>query len=92
MRHRICTLFLAGCLAAGIVPRPTAAAAAAEVAHLSEAARADIARVETYLNRLRTLKGRFLQVASTGSLAEGTVYLSRPGRLRFEYEIGRAHV
>lgn len=43
-------------------------------------------RVETYLNELRTLKSRFLQVASSGGSAEGTLYLSRPGRMRLEYD------
>jgi outer membrane lipoprotein-sorting protein len=86
MRHWIRTLIMAGCLAAGIVPRPAEAVPPPETTHLSEAARADVARVEAYLNRLGTLKGRFLQVASTGTIAEGTVYISRPGRLRFEYD------
>lgn len=43
-------------------------------------------KAEDALNRIHTLKARFLQAASTGEMAEGTVYLSRPGRLRVEYD------
>jgi len=47
--------------------------------------RADLARIEAYLNALRTLKAKFIQVAPDGALASGTAWLSRPGRMRFEY-------
>jgi len=43
-------------------------------------------KAEAALNRIHTLKARFLQAASTGEVSEGTVYLSRPGRLRVEYD------
>lgn len=46
---------------------------------------ADLARIETYLNGLRSLKARFIQIAPNGQLASGTAWLSRPGRMRFEY-------
>ncbi|MCM2342972.1 MAG: outer membrane lipoprotein carrier protein LolA [Alphaproteobacteria bacterium] len=44
------------------------------------------AQVETYLQGLKTAKARFLQTAGDGSQAIGTFYLSRPGKLRFEYD------
>ncbi len=47
--------------------------------------KADIARIEDYFNRLKTVKARFLQVSSEGTMASGTLYIWRPGRLRFEY-------
>lgn len=47
---------------------------------------ADLSRIETYLDSLRTLKARFLQVAPNGSLSQGTVWLERPGRMRFQYD------
>lgn len=53
---------------------------------LSAQDRADLARIEVYLNGLRTLKARFLQVAPDGSTSQGTAYLQRPGRMRFEYD------
>jgi outer membrane lipoprotein-sorting protein len=46
---------------------------------------ADIARIEDYLNGIRSLKARFVQTASNGSFAEGRVYIERPGRLRLDY-------
>ena len=48
--------------------------------------RADMARVETSLNGLRSLKAHFLQVAPDGGLSQGTVWLERPGRMRFQYD------
>lgn len=52
----------------------------------NERNRADIARVETYLNALTTLRARFLQIAQNGAAAEGTAWIWRPGRMRFEYD------
>lgn len=45
-----------------------------------------INRVETYLNSIKTLRARFLQVAPTGEVSRGTVLISRPGKLRIEYD------
>jgi len=55
-------------------------------APLSNEDREDIARVEAYLNKITSLKARFLQVNSEGNIAEGDVLINRPGRARFEYE------
>lgn len=52
---------------------------------LSAQDKADIARVETYLDGLKSLKARFTQVAQDGSISEGTAWLERPGRMRFQY-------
>ncbi len=60
--------------------------AAPAKAELTEQDRADLARVETYLNSIQTLKARFLQVAPDGGLSHGDLYLRRPGRMRFEYD------
>jgi outer membrane lipoprotein-sorting protein len=47
---------------------------------------ADLARIEDYLNAITTLKARFLQVDQRGQVAQGTLWISRPGRMRFEYD------
>ncbi len=47
---------------------------------------ADIARVETYLNGLKSMKAHFLQVAGDGGVTQGTAWLQRPGRMRFQYD------
>ena len=69
--------------AAAAVP---ASAAPPRAAPLSAADRGDVGRIEAYLNRIGTLKARFLQVSSTGELSEGTLFISRPGKLRIEYD------
>ncbi len=60
--------------------------AQARAAALTPQDRADIARVEAYLNGVRTLHSRFMQVAPNGGTSEGQAWLQRPGRLRFEYD------
>lgn len=42
-------------------------------------------RVEGYLNQLKTLTARFVQISDQGGVAEGRIYLQRPGRLRLDY-------
>ncbi len=61
---------------------PASPAAAVE---LSERDRADLARVETFLNGIRSLRARFTQLSEEGGIAEGDFFMERPGRLRFEY-------
>jgi len=48
--------------------------------------RADLVRVEAYLDSLRALKAHFLQVAPNGAVSQGTAWLERPGRMRFQYD------
>jgi len=45
----------------------------------------DIERVEKYLNGIDTLIAAFSQVDSAGNATEGTFYLDRPGKLRWQY-------
>ncbi len=84
------TWLLAISIIAAMLPwaaAPTAQAAeAAMPVPLSEKDRADIARIEDYLNGLKTLRAGFIQVASNGTVAEGKLYLHRPGKIRFEYD------
>jgi outer membrane lipoprotein-sorting protein len=59
----------------------------AEAAFLPTAQdRADIARIETYLNGLSALRAQFLQVAPDGAITQGNAWLARPGRMRFQYD------
>ncbi len=48
--------------------------------------KADLARIEAYLDGLHTLKARFLQIAPDGAASQGTTWLERPGRMRFQYD------
>ncbi|MEZ5666389.1 MAG: outer membrane lipoprotein carrier protein LolA [Alphaproteobacteria bacterium] len=46
----------------------------------------DIQRIETYLNSIGSMEARFLQVDPAGNSVQGTLFILRPGRLRFEYD------
>lgn len=65
---------------------PRAVAATDAEASLSAQDQADVERVEDYLDGIRSLRSPFLQINPDGSMAEGTFYLKRPGRLRFDYD------
>jgi outer membrane lipoprotein-sorting protein len=62
------------------------AAAPRDARALSDADNADIARVEAYLDSVRSIRADFVQVASTGAFAEGEFRLRRPGKLRLDYK------
>ena len=61
-------------------------ASAQGIAKLSDADRFDILRIETYLNRIKTMEARFLQVTSDGDYSEGDLYFSKPGKMRLDYD------
>jgi len=73
--------------ALGLALGPHIAFAAAPVqAQLSAQDTADLKRIETYLGNIKTMQALFQQTNPDGSTAEGELYLSRPGKLRFEYQ------
>jgi outer membrane lipoprotein-sorting protein len=47
---------------------------------------ADLARIEYYLNSIRSLKARFVQTAADGASSSGIALLQRPGKMRFQYD------
>lgn len=69
--------FLAACLTLWTLAGP-APAAAEENAVLE--------KVERWFADTRSLKAEFLQIDQEGGYATGTVWLRRPGRVRFEYD------
>ncbi|MBV1800119.1 outer membrane lipoprotein carrier protein LolA [Siccirubricoccus sp. G192] len=68
------------------MPALLAAAPAAAQGTLTDRDRRDVASAEAWLNDLRSLKARFLQIAQNGAAVEGTAWIVRPGRMRFEYD------
>jgi outer membrane lipoprotein-sorting protein len=79
-RPQLTAAFLAlGLLLAG-------AALGQDAAPLSAEDQADLERAREYLEAIHSLRSDFVQVNPDGSLAHGTFYLKRPGRLRFAYE------
>jgi outer membrane lipoprotein-sorting protein len=62
------------------------AAVMPHAAVITDANAATVRQVEAALNGLRTLKARFLQIGPDGGTSTGTVWLQRPGRMRFQYD------
>ena len=46
----------------------------------------ELAAAEGFLNHLVSLKARFLQLSENGATAQGTAWIVRPGKMRFEYD------
>lgn len=61
-------------------------AAEAISAKISAENQQDLKRIETFLNGMETARAGFLQVSSNGAVATGKLLLSRPGKMRFEYD------
>jgi outer membrane lipoprotein-sorting protein len=48
--------------------------------------RAIIERVNNYLTGMQVLSGKFVQVGPDGRKTQGNFYISKPGKVRFEYD------
>ena len=73
-------------LLAGALVAPMAALGQApDAATLTPADRGWVERVQQTLAGITTLKAHFLQIAPDGRTSQGTAWLDRPGRMRFEY-------
>ncbi len=81
MRH----LALLACLALPL-GAPEAWADDAHAAVLADADAATLRQVQDYLNGLTSVQAHFLQIAQDGATATGTMWLVRPGRIRFQYD------
>jgi len=44
-----------------------------------------VRRINDYINSFQSLKAAFNQVSAKGTLTSGTLYISKPGKLRFDY-------
>ncbi|MET3526648.1 LolA family protein [Phenylobacterium koreense] len=74
-------------LALGLAALPLPALAQrAPAAPLSAADRALADRAAAYLQDLTEAKGRFVQTDARGSVTQGSIYIKRPGKARFEYD------
>jgi len=47
--------------------------------------RALLDRISMYLSSMQTMVGNFVQIAPDGGRTEGTFYIQKPGRVRFQY-------
>ncbi|WP_162917205.1 LolA family protein [Dongia deserti] len=77
---------LVGAAAVGSLLPSMALAQGIQAAQLSESDKADLTRVEDYLNGISSMKASFQQFTQGEGLAFGRIYLRRPGRLRVEYD------
>ena len=52
----------------------------------SDQEKADLDKISTYLNGMKTLKAGFVQVGPDGGMAQGELFLQKPGQIRFDYK------
>ncbi len=52
----------------------------------AQSAQLSLAQISAYFNALKTATARFEQINADGTHSTGTLYLRRPGRMRFEYD------
>ena len=86
LRANACIIIKMALLWCLILITTAAEAEVALAARLTAQDKVDLKRVEDYLERLSTLKSRFLQTSSNGNVASGKLFISRPGKIRFEYD------
>ncbi len=53
---------------------------------LSQEQRTIIGKINSYLSSVQQMSGKFVQVGPDGSRSQGDFYISKPGRVRFEYD------
>jgi len=64
----------------GVLP-----AAAAEPMQLTPQQQAGVNSISDFLNSFKTMQGEFTQVSPKGNMSQGVFYISKPGKMRFEY-------
>ena len=55
------------------------------VASPSLAQKLSLGQVSGYLNSFTSAEGQFTQINADGTISTGTIFIKRPGRIRFEY-------
>ncbi len=72
-------------LFAGLMLAFAAQASAAKSIELTAEQTASIQEITSYINGFTTLQGEFTQVSPKGKMSKGIFYISKPGKMRFEY-------
>jgi outer membrane lipoprotein-sorting protein len=83
LRQFLITSALAGALA--LTGLPAAEKAAATAASLSSVQVSALQTLGSYFNAIRDIRGEFTQIGPKGHVSTGVFYISKPGRMRFEY-------
>ena len=63
----------------------TAPAMAAKAINVTPQQAASINAISAYINSFKTMQGEFSQISPKGNLSRGVFYISKPGKMRFEY-------
>jgi outer membrane lipoprotein-sorting protein len=84
-RFKACALAVLAIAAAPALAQPPPSGPAPPVS-LSADDQALVDRATAYLNGLNEARGRFVQTDARGGVSQGELYLSRPGKARFEYQ------
>jgi outer membrane lipoprotein-sorting protein len=58
---------------------------AAKPIKISPEQAASINAISKYINSFKTMQGEFTQISPKGNLSRGVFYISKPGKMRFEY-------
>jgi len=85
-RRRTVVVGVCAALAALAFVVPGRPASAVERPLTDPEAVGELNRIETYLNGIKTMKSRFIQINPDGSAWNGDLYVRRPGKFRFEYD------
>jgi outer membrane lipoprotein-sorting protein len=57
-----------------------------ENANITAEQRALVDKISSYMSSVQTLNGSFVQVGPDGKKTQGTFYIQKPGKVRFEYD------
>jgi outer membrane lipoprotein-sorting protein len=74
-------------LLASLAALPGAAQAVPQSFPLRVQDQADLQRIAAYLNGITTMYAKFTQYSANGDTATGQMWMERPGRMRFEYNL-----
>jgi outer membrane lipoprotein-sorting protein len=77
--------FLASIGTAALIGAAGAPAHAATSIDMNDDQSAAVREIADFINSYKNLQGEFTQVGPTGRVSKGVFYLSKPGKMRFEY-------
>ena len=86
MKKTLLALTAAALTASVALPAAYAVAAPRAGAPSNPEDRAVVNAASSYLQNLTSARGRFVQTDPNGQVSQGTFYLRRPGKIRFEYD------
>lgn len=85
MKNKVFSLLVLGAFAS-IVPQATIAQPVSTNVLSGPAKDQEIAKINRSINSISRMEGRFVQTNPNGSKQTGKFYISRPGKVRFEYD------